>query len=147
MMIKAAHQESWNAYISNIEHDVYGYQSNAYKILKHLNKDQKDSADIQVINEVIWFEYFTREWSKNDDLLEVDNKEKSTFLSSSLPSIGADPIRPSELELLHKCKNRKHQGVDKIATEMIKYASNDVKIQFLNLLNNCWQSKYKFRKL
>jgi sorting nexin-29 len=25
---------------------------------------------------------------------------------------------------------------------MIKYASNDVKIRFLNPLNNCWQSKY-----
>jgi hypothetical protein len=31
--------------------------------------------------------------------------------------------------------------VDKIAIEMIKYAS-DVKIRFLNLLNYCWQSKY-----
>jgi hypothetical protein len=31
--------------------------------------------------------------------------------------------------------------VDKLSTEMIKYALNDVKIQFLMLLNNCWQSK------
>jgi hypothetical protein len=67
-MIKAAHQESWDAYIyiyiSNIENDVHGRQLNAYKILKHLNKDQKDSADIQVINEVKRLEYFTRQWSK-----------------------------------------------------------------------------------
>jgi hypothetical protein len=35
-----------------------------------------------------------------------------------------------------------HPGVDKIATEIIKYASNDGKIRFLNLLNNCWQRKY-----
>jgi hypothetical protein len=128
--------------MSNIEHDVHGHKLNAYKILKHLNKDQKDSADIQVINEVKWLEYFTRQWSKNDDLLEVDNKEKSTSASSSLPSIGVDRIKPSELQVLHKCKNRKHPGLNKIATEMIKYASNNIKIQFLNLLNNCWQSKY-----
>jgi hypothetical protein len=58
----------------------------------------------------------------------VDNKEKSTSVSSSVPSIGVDPIKPSELEVLHKCKNMKHPGVHKIATEIIKYVSNDVKI-------------------
>jgi hypothetical protein len=36
----------------------------------------------------------------------------------------------------------KHRGVDKVVIEMIKYALSDVKIQVLNLLNNCWQSKY-----
>jgi len=46
-MIKTAHQESWDAYRSSIDHDVHGRQLNAYKIAKHLNKDQKDSADIK----------------------------------------------------------------------------------------------------
>jgi hypothetical protein len=75
---------------------------------------------------------------KKDDLLEADNKEKSTC-SPSLPSVGVDPIEPSELEeVLRKCKNRKHTRLDKISIEIIKYASSDVKVQFLNLLNNCW---------
>jgi hypothetical protein len=51
-MIKAAHQERWDANISNIENDVHGCQLNAYKILEHLNKHQKDSANIHIINEV-----------------------------------------------------------------------------------------------
>jgi len=46
-MIKAAHQESWDAYRSSIDHDVHGRQLNAYKTVKHLNEDQKDSADIK----------------------------------------------------------------------------------------------------
>jgi hypothetical protein len=100
---------------SNIEHDVHKRQLNTYKILNHVNKDQKDSVGIQVINEVKWLEYFTRQCSKNDDLLEVDNKKKSTSASSSIPPIGVDPIELSELkEVLHKCKNRKHPGVDKL---------------------------------
>jgi hypothetical protein len=81
--------------------------------------------------------------SKNDDLLEANKKKKCAFISFSLPSIRADPIEPSELEeVLHKCTNMKHPEVEKMSTEMIKHASNDVKIRFLNLLNNCWQSKY-----
>jgi len=73
----------------------------------------------------------------------VINDENSTSASSPLPSIWVDHIKPFELEeVLLKCKNRKHPEMDKIAIEMIKYASIDVKIWFLNLLNNCWQSKY-----
>jgi hypothetical protein len=29
--------------------------------LEHLNKHQKDSANIHIINEVKWLEYFTRQ--------------------------------------------------------------------------------------
>jgi len=38
-MTKAAHQEGWDAYVYSIERHVHGRRLNAYKILKHLNKD------------------------------------------------------------------------------------------------------------
>jgi hypothetical protein len=38
-----------------------------------------------------------------------------------LPSIGIDPTEHHELlEVLQRCKNRKHPGADKIVIEMIK---------------------------
>jgi hypothetical protein len=48
-------------YISSTEQDVHGCQSNAYKIMKHLNTAKKDSANIKVLNEEKWLEYFTRQ--------------------------------------------------------------------------------------
>jgi hypothetical protein len=57
---------------------------------------------------------FCKTRSKNDDLLEKYNKKKFTSVPSSLHSIGVDPIKPFELEeVLHKCENRKHSGVEK----------------------------------
>jgi hypothetical protein len=126
-MVKAAHQESWDNYISSIEHDVHGHQLNAYKIMKHHNTAEKDSTDIKVINEERWLEYFKRQCSKKDQM-EADNEEISTAIFST-STIGIDPIELYELEeVLLKCKIKKHPGVDKITVEMIKYASIDVKI-------------------
>jgi hypothetical protein len=34
--------------------------------MKHLNIAEKDSANVKVINEERWLEYFTRQWSKED---------------------------------------------------------------------------------
>jgi hypothetical protein len=57
---------------------------------------------------------FCKTRSKNDDLLEKYNKETPTSVPFSLHSMGVDPIEPSELEeVLHKCENRKHSGVEK----------------------------------
>jgi hypothetical protein len=106
--------------------------------MKHLNTAEKDSADIRVINKEKWLEYFTRQWSKEDQL-ETDNEE--IFISLFSPSsTGVDPTDFYEIkEVLQKCKNKKHKGVDKITTEMIIYASTDIKIRFISLLSNCWQ--------
>jgi hypothetical protein len=36
-----AHQESWERFISNIENDIHGRQTIAYKIRKHMNSTEK----------------------------------------------------------------------------------------------------------
>lgn len=43
-------QTRWNIFISRIEHDVHSRQAIAYKIIKHLNKEERDSANISVLN-------------------------------------------------------------------------------------------------
>lgn len=43
-LVRQAHRESWDKYVSNIEHDIHGRQTSAYKIMKHLNKEEKDAA-------------------------------------------------------------------------------------------------------
>lgn len=98
---------------------------------------------MQILNEVKSLECVTRRWSRNGDQLGADTVEISTSVLSRLSFVGIDPIEPYELkEALQKFKNGKHPRVDKVITEMMKYASIEVKIRFLNLLNNCWQSKH-----
>jgi hypothetical protein len=41
-----AHQESWEKFISTIEHDVHGRQQIAYKVIQSLNSTQRDTAQI-----------------------------------------------------------------------------------------------------
>ena len=36
-MVSKTHKESWDRFISRIESDIFGEQSMAYKVLKHLN--------------------------------------------------------------------------------------------------------------
>jgi hypothetical protein len=52
-----AHQESWEKFISTIEHDVHGRQQIAYKVIKSLNSTQRDTAQINNIK--------TEQWTKN----------------------------------------------------------------------------------
>jgi hypothetical protein len=51
------HLESWDRYASNLEYDVRETQVNAYKIMKHLNKAEKYSVEINNISEEHWLKY------------------------------------------------------------------------------------------
>lgn len=41
---KNAHRSSSERYINNIEHDIHRRQEVTFKIMKHLNRDEKDTA-------------------------------------------------------------------------------------------------------
>ena len=43
-LVKRAHKESWERYVSSIENDVHGQENAAYKITKHLNSRQSVTA-------------------------------------------------------------------------------------------------------
>jgi hypothetical protein len=47
--VRKLNRESWDNYISNIEYDVQGAQDAAYKVMKHLNSTERDTAFINNI--------------------------------------------------------------------------------------------------
>ena len=50
-IIRIVHNESWQIFVSNTENDIHGRQNMAYKVMKHMNKNERDAVDINVIKE------------------------------------------------------------------------------------------------
>jgi hypothetical protein len=44
-------RQFWETFVSRIEHDLYGRQINAYRIIKNLNRTEKDNLQINPITE------------------------------------------------------------------------------------------------
>jgi len=53
-IVSKTHKESWDRFISGIESDIFGEQSMAYKVLKHLNRTNEDTIEINNIEDQIW---------------------------------------------------------------------------------------------
>ena len=45
-------------FISNIGNDIHGRQNTAYTLMKHMNKNKRDAADINVIKEYQWKKHY-----------------------------------------------------------------------------------------
>jgi hypothetical protein len=63
--VKKLHRQSWDRYVSAIEHDVHGAQTRAYKIMKNLNKTGKDTAQFNNISKDTWLSYYKHEWTNS----------------------------------------------------------------------------------
>jgi hypothetical protein len=48
-ILSKTHKESWDRFICRIESDIFGEQSMACKVLKHLNRKNKDTIEINNI--------------------------------------------------------------------------------------------------
>lgn len=46
-VIRCTYNESWDKFISNIEHDIHVQASVAYKIMKNINKSEKDTEKLR----------------------------------------------------------------------------------------------------
>ena len=59
-------------FVSRIEHDIRGRQINAYKIIKNLNRTEKDNLQFNPITENTWLDYYHKLRSKqfNDNTTE-----------------------------------------------------------------------------
>lgn len=124
-------RDSWDKYISEIENDIHGRQNCAYKIMKHLNKEERDTLNINPIEEQKWLNYFKELWT---------SRESKEFILAQ-PQQNIDPITQEELQnALQTGKNKKAPGTDKINLELLKYASNKTQIKILNFINVCWHS-------
>jgi hypothetical protein len=50
-VVRQTNQQSWEKFISEIEHNIHGRQQFTYKIMKHLNNQEKDTAKMNTIKE------------------------------------------------------------------------------------------------
>ena len=98
----------------NIEYDVHGAQTMAYKIMSHLNKTENDTASINVIREETGLNYYKDLWT---------NPVEKYIKSYTGEVTTVDLITYNELEeLLKSSKNKKTPGIDDVNIELIKYA-------------------------
>ena len=51
-------RQCWETYVSRTEHDLHGHQLNAYKIIKNLNRTEKDNLQLNPIPEHTWLDYY-----------------------------------------------------------------------------------------
>jgi hypothetical protein len=82
-IVRQTHQQSWEKFISEIEHDIHGRQQLAYKIMRHLNNQEKDIAKMNTIKENQWIEYYESLWNdqeENDQDNSINNRSEDENL-------------------------------------------------------------------
>jgi len=57
-------RQCWETFVSRIEHDLHGCQINAYKIIRNLNRTEKDNLRVNPIVEHTWLDYYQKLWTK-----------------------------------------------------------------------------------
>ncbi|KAJ4431069.1 hypothetical protein ANN_19662 [Periplaneta americana] len=127
-------RQSWDNYISNIEYDIHGAQTMAYKALKHLNKEERDTVALNNVRTEDWLRYFKELWTTQhyEENLHVDK-------DTSVPVSDIDLIEYEEMEqILQSFSNNKSPGSDDLNIELLKYAPVGIKQRLLNILNICW---------
>ena len=123
----------WETLVSRIEHDLHGRQINAYKIIKNLNRTEKDNLQFNPITEHTWLDYYHKLWTKQFS----DNSREGNC--AKLTEHCVDLIKMEELETTIKTlKSRKSLGSDGINNELYKQAPKSFLYKFLNFLDIYW---------
>lgn len=134
---KKLKEEHWDKLISNIEDDVHGRQEMAYKLMKYMNKEEREMANINVIEEHKWKEHYKMLWYNEEMKETIDKKENEVE-----EKVGIDLIDIKELQdVLKSFRNRKAPGIDNMNLELIKYGGTLLQFRYLHLINMCWQKK------
>jgi Glu-tRNA(Gln) amidotransferase subunit E-like FAD-binding protein len=92
-IVSKTHKESWNRFMCRIEVDIFGEQSMAYKVLKHLNRTNKDTIETSNLEDQKCIEHYKRLWRSNSP--QYNNDEPET---TPTPSVEIDEISDEELE-------------------------------------------------
>jgi hypothetical protein len=94
----------------------------ACKVLKHLNRTNKDTTEINNIDQK-WIKHY-----KN--FPQKDNDEPET---TSTPRVSDEELEQS----LKSIKNRKAAGPDALNSELLKYGGPVLSSLLLKLINKC----------
>lgn len=129
---REAHRASWDNFITKLEQDVHGEQRNAYRTMKYLNQDEKDSMNMNTnfISKQAWINHYKPLWTNDEEeppVIEPGNLHTDLLTREELTSA------------LKATKNRKAVGIDEINSELLKYGGDILEIRLLHLLNMCWQ--------
>ena len=136
-LIRNKKKENWDKFITNIENDLHGRQTVAYKLMKHLKQKEKDTANIKTINNSQWLQYYKTLWtSMNGNEDEMRNREQEER-HTEVDNLEIEEV----IEALRTSKNRKATGKDGINTELYKYASREMFERILDFMNRCWKNK------
>jgi hypothetical protein len=104
-------KESWDRFIGRIETDIFGEQSMAYKVLKHLKRTNKNTNEINNIEDKKWIEHYKSLW--------CSNSPQNNNNPSSIREIGE--ISDELEQILKAMKNRKAASPDGLNSELSKY--------------------------
>jgi len=110
-------RQCWETFVLRFEHDLHGSQINAYKIIRNLNRTEKDNLQLNPTVDHTWLDYYQKLWTKqfNDNTTEG----KCVKLTENC----VDLIKMEELETTIKAlKARKSPGSDGINNELCKHA-------------------------
>ena len=118
-------RQCWETYVSRTEHDLHGHQLNAYKIIKNLNRTEKDNLQLNPIPERTWLDYYRKLWTKKPNDTTTEGK------GAKLTEKCVDLIRMEELDAtLKTLKSKKSPGLDGINNELHKHAPKFFSINF-----------------
>jgi hypothetical protein len=134
-LVAIVNKQCWETFVSRIEHDLHGHQINAYKIIKNLNRTEKDYLQLNPITERTWLDYYQKLWTKQVN--ENATEGKRVKLTGNC----VDLITMGELETTVKALNsRTSPRVNNepgINNELYKHTPNGFLHEFLNFLNVC----------
>ena len=106
----------------------------AYKVLKHFNRTNKDTIEINNIEDQKWIEHYKSFWCSNSP--QNDDDESETTPTSS---VEIDEITDEELEQsLKSMKTRKAAGPDGLNSELYKCGGP---VLSHRLLKKCWRER------
>ena len=106
--------------------------------MKHLNQNEKDSANIKTITNTQWLEFYKNLWTHvgntAGEVGDIDVEDEA--------HTEVDRIEMREIEeALVGSKNRKATGADGINTELYKYGSTNMTKRIQLFMNTCWKNK------
>jgi len=110
-------RQCWETFVLRIKHDLHGRRINAYKIIKNLNRTEKDNLQLNPIKEHTWLDYYQKLWTKQSNDNTTEKK------CAKLRENCVDLITMEELETtINALKARKSPGSDGINNELYKHA-------------------------